>query len=159
MSSSQFYDSPKRTSYHFSQVDFGAGANITRVLAVPLDGKNARIPGVGMRGRVVGALVHNVTEDFAGSTSDGRILVGTGAADGTYFSTFLTTALGNVLDETLDIGESVYLLDQGPAAGTDPDGFRQVDIPGARTNITVTFVVLVGTPTGIADVTLDIDWY
>jgi hypothetical protein len=155
---SGFYDNADRTSYHFAQVDFGAGADITRVIAVPLDGKNARIPGVGKRGRVVGATIHNVTEDFAGSTSDARVLVGTGAGDTTYFASLATTALGSVTDETLDIGESVYLLDEGPLTGS-ADGFRQVDIEAGRTSITVTFVVEVGTPTGIADVTLDIDWY
>lgn len=139
---SQFYDNPDRTSYHFNQVDFGA-SNVTRVLAVPLDGKNSANPGVGKRGRVVGATVHNVTEDFAGSSSDAGVRVGDGSDDDVYFDS------GLVLDETVDIGESVYLLDDG----------SQIDIEGGRSSITVTFVASVGTPTGIADVTLDIDWY
>lgn len=132
------YDNPRNSSIHFAAVDFGAGSNEARVIAVPLDEN-----GIGMRGRVKGALIHNVTEDFAGSSSDAGVRVGDGSDDDKYYDS------GLVLDETVDIGESVYLVDDGAA----------VDIEAGRTNITVTFVVAAGTPTGIADVELFIDWY
>lgn len=140
---SQHYDNPDRTSYHFAGIDFGAGADITRVIAVPLSGKSTVAPGVGKRGRVKGATIHNITENFVGSTLDGGVQVGDGSDADKYFDS------GRVLDENVDTGESVYLLDDG----------AQVDIEGGRTTITVTFQVTTGSPTGIADVTLDIDWY
>lgn len=136
------YDNRQVVSYHFAGIDFGAGANITRVLAVPTDGPNSTTPGVGCRGRVVGGTIHNITEDFAGSTSDAGVQVGDGSDADKYFDS------GLILDESVDIGESVNLKDDG----------AQVDIEAGRTSITVTFVVAVGTPTGIADVTLNIAW-
>jgi len=131
------YDARKRTSYHFAAIDFGAGL-VSRVIAVPLDGISTASPGVGRRGSVAGATVHNVTEDFAGT--DAGIQVGDGTDVDVYFDS------GTVLDATVDTGESVYLLDDG----------SKIDIEAGRTNITVTFADAV--TTGIADVTLDIDW-
>lgn len=131
------YDKPFRDILHFAAVDFGTGSDILRVIAVPrLD--NGRHPG----GRVVGARVHNITEDFAGSTKDAAVHVGDGVDADKYFAS-------QALDESVDMGDSVWLYDQG--AG--------VDIENGRSSVTVTFVSATGTPTGIADVTLIIDWF
>lgn len=143
------YDQPRiRETVHFEQIDFGAGSNTTRVLAVPVRPEQAPAAGGIVTsgqpaGRVVGARIHNVTEDFAGATSDAGVQVGDGTDADKYFDS------GLVLDETVDTGESVFLADDGSA----------VDIESERDTITVTFVAAVGTPTGIADVDLILEWF
>ena len=137
------YDNPVRSDYFHAGVDFGAGADIEFVLAVPLSGRDSVIPGTRMRGRVVGVTIHNITEVFAGSTLDAGVQVGDGSDPDLYFED------GRTLDETVDTAESVYLQDDG--AG--------VDIPAGEAEITVTCQVATGTPTGIADMTVHIDWF
>lgn len=132
------YDNPLILPYFFPLIDYGAGANITRLIAVPVL-QNGRKPG----GQVIGALISNVTEDFAGSSSDARIEVGISGDTDAYFES-------QALDETVDIGETLWLRNVEATA---------VDIPAGRTDFTVTFVVATGTPTGIADTTLYIAWY
>jgi hypothetical protein len=131
------YDLPRHETLHFAQVDFGGASSVTRVIAVPLD-----VNGIGMRGKVLGARVHNITENFAGTT-DAGVQVGDGSDADKYFDS------GLVLDENVDTGESVYLLDDG----------AQVDIEGGRATVTVTFVAATGTPTGIADVDINVAWW
>lgn len=134
------YDNPLRISYAFPQIDFGAVANITRLIAVPIL-KNGRKPG----GMVRHALLHNITEDFAGATTDARIEVGISGDTDKYFESVS-------LDEAVDVGETLW-LNNNDSANT------LVAIENGRTDITVTFVVSTGTPTGIADVLLMIDWF
>lgn len=136
------YDNGNISTYHFDDHDFGTGANITQVIAVPLDGISTVTPGQGRSGRVVGATVYNVTENFAGSSSDAGIQVGDGTDADIYFDS------GLVLNEDVDATESVYLLDDG----------AKVRIPAGKTSVTVTFVASAGSPTGIAHVALDILW-
>ena len=140
--------SSRRTiSLHFPSFDFGTGSDITRVIQLPTvpnkdSGSTQKFNGA----RVVGAIVSNITEDFAGSTTDSGIQVGDGSDADLYYDS------GLVLDETADIGESVFLPDDG----------AQIDIPsGASTagSVTVTFVAATGSPTGIADVTLLVDLF
>lgn len=132
------YDNPLILPYFFPQVDYGAGANITRLIAVPVL-KNGRKPA----GKVIGALISNITEDFAGSSGDGRIEVGITGDTDKYFES-------QAFDETVDIGETLWCKNVEATA---------VDIEAGRTDFTVTFVVSTGTPTGIADTTLYIAWY
>lgn len=130
------YDNPLTLSYHFNQINFAA--TVTRLLPVPIL-KNGRKPG----GKIIGASLMNITTDFAGSTSDAQIQVGiTGDLDKYYKS--------QALDETVDIGEVLFLRNVEPTA---------VDIEAGRTDITVTFVGAVGTPTGVSDVVLHVAWY
>ena len=139
------YDNSKLRSYYFAGVDFGA-TDSTQVIAAPLTGRSSKdgLAGEGARGRVRGYTVYNVTETFAGSTTDAGITVGDGTTANLYFEDNLE------LDETVTPGDSVYVVDNGDA----------VDIPGgATTPLTVTFVAATGTPTGIADVLLDIEWF
>jgi len=135
---SQFYDNPDIFTYTLPQHDFGTGSDITQVIAVQKD-----VNGIGKRGRVLGVTIKRVTEDFAGSTLDAGVQVGDGSDADKYFDS------GRVLDETVDIGESVYLVDDG----------AQVDIEGGRSSVTVTCQSATGTPTGIADVDIHIAWY
>lgn len=136
------YENGDLMTYTFPATDFGA-SDVTKVIAVPPDGPNSASPGTGRRGRVVGATIREVTENFAGSTSDAGVRVGDGSDDDVYFDS------GLVLDENVDIGESVFLKDDG----------SQIDIPAGRSDVTVTMVASVGTPTGIATVDLHVLWF
>lgn len=136
---SKGYDQPDIFTYHFPAVDFGDSSNTTYVIAVPLDSN-----GIGKAGKVIGATIKRVTEDFVGDTSDAGVQVGDGSDADKYFDS------GLVLGETVDVGESVWLVDDG----------AQVDIEAGRTSITVTCVATVGgSITGIADVELHIGWF
>lgn len=134
------YDKKDRVVYTLGSIDFGAGANITRTLPVP-PGKG----GVGKSGRVAHVIIGPVTEDFAGSTSDGGVRIGDGTDDDKYFDS------GLVLDETVDITDNAMLrlADDGAA----------VEIEPGRSTITFTGVVATGTPTGTAEVSIAVDWY
>ncbi len=139
---SRSYDNPQSMSIHFAAINFGGDANITRVIALPLDNRDTGAVGRFNGARVKAALLHNITEDFTGDVSDAGILVGTAGNTDLYFET------GLVLDETVDIGESVWLVGDG----------TQIDIPvSAAGFITVTFVAGTTTETGIADVELYFD--
>ena len=136
---SGFYDKPDVYTYTFPAHDFGTGSNITQVIAVPLDASS-----VGKRGRVQGVTIKRVTEDFVGTTTGGGVQVGDGSDADKYYDS------GTVLGATVDVAESVFLVDDG----------AQVDIEGGRTSITVTCVATVGgSITGIADVDIHIGWY
>ena len=132
------YDNPLVLSYFYSQIDFGTGTDITRLLPVPIL-ENARKPG----GKVLGVEITNITEAFAGATTDASVQVGISGDIDKYFQS-------RDLDENDDTGEVFYLRNADTAA---------VDIESGRTDVTVTFVSATGTPTGIADVTLRIAWY
>ncbi len=138
------YDNAQRMSIHFKDINFGGDANVVRVIALPLNNRDTGAVGRFNAGRVVGALIHDITEDFTGDVSDAGIIVGTAGNTDLYFET------GLVLDETVDIGESVWLVDNG-------DG---IDIPvSAAGMITVTFIAGATTETGIAAVELFIDLF
>ena len=132
------YDSPDRLQYLFKAIDFGASTS-TQTIQVPVSGAQGRA------GRVVGVILSDVSEDFAGSTTDAGVQVGDGTDADKYFDS------GLVLDETVDINDNatLYLTDDG----------AQVDIELGRSTVTVTFVAAAGTPTGIADVSVVIDWF
>jgi len=130
------YDNPYRVQeYRFPSIDFGTGSDIAKTIEVP-DGR---------RGKVRNIRLEDVTEDFAGSTSDAGVQVGDGSDADKYYDT------GLVLDETVDIADLAYL-------DLDDDGAK-VDIEGGRSTVTVTFVAAVGSPTGIASIVVEIEWY
>ena len=130
------YDSSLIWTLDFPTQDFGA-SDVTQVIAMPTyGGISTTTAGTAIGHRVLGVLIYDVTENFAGSTSDAGVRVGDGSDDDLYFDS------GLVLDETVDTTESLWLADDG--AG--------VRIPNGTANVTVTFVASVGTPTGIASV-------
>lgn len=134
------YDTPIQRTYTFPNVDFGAsGTNVIFGIAVPVGGKRSHTPGVGMSGSVTRVLIHNVTENFAGTA--GGVTVGTAEDNGDYFDT------GAVINTDVDTGDTL----------TPADGGSKVDIPEAGTALVVTCEAD-GTA-GISDVTIDIDWY
>ena len=136
------YDKGFVISYPFVATDFGA-SDATEVIAVPTNGPNSTSAGTGLRGRIMGVTIMEITEDFAGSTTDAGVQVGDGSDADVYYDS------GLVLDETADIGESVFLKDDG----------AQIDIEAGRTSVTVTFVASVGSPTGIATAMVHILWF
>jgi len=137
------YDNPNIRQYTFRGVDFGAGANIVHTIQVPVENPAAE-SSQGRSGRVLSVVINNVSEDFAGSTTDAGVQVGDGTTAGKYFSS------GLVLDETVDITDNatLELEDSGSA----------VPIEVGRSTVTVTFLVSTGTPTGTADATVVIAW-
>ena len=126
-------------SYHLGAVDAGAGL-VTRLIAVPTDGPDTTTPGSGRRGRVQGVLLHNIAEDFDATA------IGVQVGDGTDVDLYYDTGLAITTDGTADVGDSLWLPDDGSA----------VDIPSGRTDITVTIADSV--TTGIADFEIFITW-
>ena len=135
-------------SLHFPSVDFGTGADVTKVIQLPTvptrdSGQTQKFNGA----HVVGAMISNVTEDFVGTTTGAGVRVGDGTDDDKYYDS------GQVMAADVDIGEALFLADDGAA----------VDIAsGASTvgSVTITWVMAVGgSITGIADVTLIIDLF
>jgi hypothetical protein len=128
------YDNPRKVVYDLGLIDFGA-SNVTRTIPVP----------GGRAGKVVAVHIAAVAEDFAGSTSDAGVRVGDGSDDDKYYDT------GLVLDESVDIADGAVL--------TLADDGAKVDIEPDRSTITVTCVAAVGTPTGQAEVHIEVDWF
>jgi hypothetical protein len=129
-------------------VDFGAASDFTHLIAVPKD----KFGGTGKRGKVAYVMIHQVTEDFVGSTNDSSVEIGDGTDANKYFNSAV------VLDETVDVADLTCLLLQND----DSDGGLGedvVDIEGGRSTVTVTYRVTNGSETGQAHVTVVIDWY
>jgi len=127
------YSNPDRRSYVFPAVDFGAG-NTSHSFQGPK----------GKAGRLV-AIHLSASETFTNTTTQGQILVGTGADTDAY-------ALMNL--GTTAATDSVS-SDDGV---TDTDAILSADIP-ADTQVEVTCVAPTGgTPAGIGTVTVLVDW-
>ncbi len=133
------YDNPDRRIYTFAAHDFGTGTNVLKTIEVPKTGTQGRA------GRVAMISLGTVSEDFAGTTSLAGVHVGDGTDADKYYDT------GLVLDATVDVSDLAYL-------DLADDGAK-VDIELGRSTVTVTFVSAVGTPTGIADIQIAIDWF
>ncbi len=133
------YDNPrKRLSYHFEDVDISSGGDTTQTIQVPTDGTQGR------SGRVTDIILSDVTEDFVGSSANAGIQVGDGSDADKYYDT------GLVLDSTVDVSDNatLWLADDG----------SKVDIPLAKSTLTVTFVTSEGSPAGKASVTVFVEW-
>ena len=143
------YDNSKLRSYTFANVDFGA-SDTTEVIAAPLVGRSTAYGALpNARGRVKGFHVFNVTEIFAGTTTQAGVHVGDGTDADAYFASD-TSLAGGALN-TLAVGKAQYVADSGSGVA---------DIPASlATDLTITFVAGTGTPTGIADVTVEIEWF
>lgn len=135
----QGYDNPMILRYKYAAIDFGGGSNVTRLIPVP------KLKNRGLAGRVLAIEIEEVTEDFAGSSSDAGVRIGDGSDDDKYFDT------GLVLDETVDIGEVLHL--------DHDDASTREDIERGRSSVTMTCVANAGTPTGIAAVCPIIAWW
>lgn len=133
------YDNPRRQTYDLGAIDFGDVSDTVITIPVPTEGSQGR------SGRVIDVIISAVTEDFAGSTSDGGVQVGDGSDADKYYDT------GLVLDETVDVADDAVL--------SLADDGAQVDVELGRSTLTVTNVACVGTPTGIANVSVVVAWF
>jgi hypothetical protein len=135
--------------YTFAAKDFGA-ADTTEVIPHPLAGRDSYYGAAPkMRGRVKGFGLFNVTEIFAGTTLMAGVEVGDGTDPDKYFKSETSQAKGTT--NGLAVGKALYVLDSGSGVsdiGADDTG-----------DLTITFKGATGTPTGIADVTVDIEWF
>jgi len=127
------YANPDRRFYFFAAVDYGAGDS-----AQSIQGPK------GKAGKLVD--IHlAATETFNSVTTDGYTDIGT-AADPNAYAHFVQ---GDLADTDSVSGEDGV---------TDTDWLIDADIP-ADTQVEVTFVAPTGgTPTGIANVVIVIDW-
>ena len=142
------YDNSVLRQYTFAAVDFGA-TDTTEVIAQPLTGRDTSmgVPPTA-RGRVKGFSVQNVSEIFAGTTTQAGLAVGDGTTEDLYFASDVSLANGTLNGVAVDKAQYVLNLSDGE------------DIPAEATgDLTLTFVAGTGTPTGIADVTVDIEWF
>lgn len=142
------YDNGQLTTYTFN-IDFGASQNVVEVLQCPLSGTDTTTPGVSVRGLVTGATVFNLSEVFAGTSTNAGIRIGDGSDVDLYFDSGLVLTATNpaVLD-------SAYLMHDG-ASGTTR---REIPAGLATPEIVCTFVAFTGSPTGQAHVSLHIWW-
>lgn len=128
------YANPQqRITYNYSGIDFGAGD------------KAASFQGpAGLAGKLREVILPNVTEVFNSVTTEGQIKIGTASNDDAY-------ALVNLGD--------LAATDTFVTSQDDTDGIILDTIP-ADTQVEVVFVAPTGgTPTGIADVQIVVDWY
>jgi len=130
------YDNPLRNEYRAVQLDLGAGA-VTFTIPVPSDGSQGR------SGRVTNVRLEQVTEAFpALTTLASTIRVGDGTDADLYYDT------GNIVS-----------LAQDEDVTSFADDGAKVDIELGRSTITVTGSVNTGgTPAGIADVVVEVEW-
>lgn len=127
------YSNPDRRHYVFPSVDFGAGDS-----AQSIQGP------YGKRGRLID-IHYSVTETFNSVTTDGYTDIGT-AADPNAYAHFVQGDAAAT--------DSV----SGQDGTTDTDWLIEPELP-ADTQVEVTFVAPTGgTPSGIATVTIIIDW-
>lgn len=128
------YDNPTSLQFKFEAHDFGTGSDVVKELVLPS----------GKVGRIRDILLTDITENFAGSTSTPGIKIGTTADDDAYVTAidFGTPSAGDVYS----------------AKATSATPFVDSRVT-ADTEFHVTLVSGVGTPTGIADVTILIDCY
>jgi hypothetical protein len=125
------------THYGPAGVDFGTGGSSGAI--------SFRGP-AGHKGRLIDVGVANITEAFAGDTTDGQLLVGTDADTDAY--ALLNVAAG----ATSAIGDTFN-------AALDSDAIISANIP-ADAQIEVTAVVGTGgTPAGIGTPYVVVGWY
>ncbi len=135
--------------YTFTAVDFGA-SDVAEVIAAPLVGRDTAMGAPPKaRGRVKGFHIFNVTEIFAGTTLQAGLEVGDGVDPDKYFKSD-TSQAGGALNG-LAVAKARYVLDSG-------SGVEDIGADDA-TDLTLTFKAATGTPTGIADITVDIEWF
>lgn len=125
------YDNPLTITYTYALHDFGAGS-----------AENFLVGPSGMRGRVREICV-NVTETFTADTTAGFVRVGTAADNDLY----------------AELSMGTQAADTALAATTQSGALKAVQITGDQ-QVEVNFVAPTGgTPAGIGDVYITIDWH
>lgn len=142
------YDKPIRHSYFYNAIDIGSG-NSQRTIMGP-KGKTGRVAFVSA----------SVTTSFVGTTTPGYVRVGDGTTDALYAQLALgaagagTAANAAVAADTTSNGLSSSGAVSDPQAQTN-------STPGQNSNnMIVKFVAPTGgSPAGVADVLIEVDWY
>jgi len=123
------YSNPNRMCYSFGAIDFGAGGDVTSIQGP-----------AGKAGRLVEIMVA-ATETFTATTTQADVQVGTGADPD-----------ANALFQLGTLADTNSVSAYGTSSIIDAD-------IAADTQVEVTFTAPTGgTPAGIADVTIVIDW-
>lgn len=128
------YSNPLSITYDFGQHDFGAGSDTHDIKGPP-----------GMKGRVRNVLLKKVTEAFTATTTPAYIRVGTTADADKYVEvSCATTAIDGVVSAAPN--PATYL-----PANTEIE---------ADSIVRTSFIAPTGgTPAGIGEVQITIDWY
>lgn len=128
------YDSPLRISYNFPAASFTAP--VVRTLRGP----------AGKRGRIVEVSI-NATTAFVGTTTPAKLQIG----DGTTVNKYADISMGTAAVPT-PINSTVLMSDKS-------SNNKQVDpgIPDSG-NIVITPVIGVGTPAGVADIVVVVEY-
>jgi hypothetical protein len=140
------YNNAKQVPYSYNGINQGA-ATVTRVIRGPK----------GKRGRLVD-IISTPTTAFVGTTTPGKVQIGDGVTANKYADLFMGTAGTPAPVSVPVLASDVTLIGSGAAIkGQDPTSLPFTYLP-ADTALTVTFLQPVGTPAGVADHVILIDW-
>jgi hypothetical protein len=138
------YDKPKRIRHYFSSHDFGAGA-----FAGSLKGP------AGHKGRIADIGLSHITETFTNTTLPAYIRLGTSGDADKYAEFDCATAAATNTRVASQDDTDAFKNDDGTYAATTEQAVLPPD-----TQIEVTGTAPTGgTPAGIAEFFVDIDWY
>src|SRR4051812_2717195 len=142
------YNEPVRgTTYSFPAVAFGSG-NSTRFLKGP----------AGKLGKVTEILV-SPTTSFTGTTAAGRAQLGDGVTATKYADLALGAAGAGPAAGAPVRATDVTKIGSGAALkGQDPTALPFAFIPADQI-VTATFLAPTGTPAGVADVFVTVEWF
>jgi hypothetical protein len=141
-----FYNTPDRVTYSFPAVNFGS--NTTRYIKGP----------AGKVGKIVEMLVCPTTS-FTGTTAAGRLQLGDGVTATKYADLALGAAGAGPAAGAPVRATDVTKVGSGAALkGQDPNVLPFTFIPADQI-ITVTNLAPTGTPAGVADETITIEWF
>jgi hypothetical protein len=140
------YDRPERISYDFNGVAIGAGT-VTRVIKGPK----------GKRGRLAD-IIATPSTSMVGTTTPGKVQLGDGVTANLYADLFLGTAGAPAQAGAPVVASAVTTIGSTAALkGQDPTVLPWTFLP-ADTALTITFLQPVGTPAGVIDADIIIEW-
>jgi hypothetical protein len=140
------YNTPERITFGFNGVAIGAG-NVTRVIQGPK----------GKRGRLADIIAVPSTS-MVGTTTPGKVQIGDGVTANKYADLFLGAAGAGTAAGTPVVASGVTTIGTGAALkGQDPNVLPFTYLP-ADTPLTITFLQPVGSPAGVIDADIVIEW-
>lgn len=141
------YNTPERITYSFNAVNLGGG-NSSRFLKGP----------AGKVGRIV-EIMAAVTTSFVGSSAAARIQLGDGVTATKYADLALGAAGAGPAAGAVVRATDVTKVGSGAALkGQDPNVLPFTYLP-ADSVVTITNLAPTGSPAGIADETIVIEWF
>jgi hypothetical protein len=141
------YDTPRRVAYSFPAVAYGSG-NTSRYIKGPK----------GLKGRIA-EITAEATTSFTGTTAPGKCQLGDGVTANKYADLWFGAAGAGPAAGTAVRASDVTMIGSSAALKfQDPTALPFTFIP-ADQQITVTHLAPTGTPAGVADVTIEIEWF